>query len=452
MTDPAVPAPATRNALYEELQRVVTLRWIAGGVILAGALLNGLWLQWYDRWPYLAVIGLLILAYNTGLRMVMSERLKQRGQTLLLFTWVQLLLDLACLTILAMLTGGLRSPVALFYVFHMVFASLLLPRTMAYGAAIAAVAMLVGGLWLTDRLQGNELLVAGHTVALGFTVFLANRIVERLRAQSRHLRRQNRRIRRISRRLRRHQRTMAQHEKMIALGQMAAGVTHEIANPLASMDSLLQLAQRRPERVNSAALLTLREQIQRITEIIRQMKAFAHPDGTERTLANPNEVVEAAMKIIQFDSRLRRAKIQTILAPEVGSIPCMPQALQQVLVNLVINALDATGEATDPLITVQTSRRHNVVQIEVSDNGTGIEPQHLRRLFEPFFTTKPVTKGTGLGLSISYSLLERQGGTLSVRSVVGQGATFIIKLPAPELSRVREAPPGGLAVSENAGA
>jgi C4-dicarboxylate-specific signal transduction histidine kinase len=340
-----------------------------------------------------------------------------------------------------MLTGGARSPAALFYVFHMVFASLLLPRTMAYGAAFAAVSMLVAGLWLEGTLERSLLLVAAHALTLGFSVFLANRIVQRLR-------RQNRRVRRIGRRLRRHQRAMVQHEKMFALGQLAANVTHEIANPLASMDSLLQLMQRRPERMSESALATLRQQIQRISEIIRQMKAFAHPHEMQRAVASPNEIVDEAVKIIRLDPRARRTTIETCLASEVGQISFMPQALQQVLVNLLINALDATADTPAPRITVRTGRKDDWVLIDVIDNGTGIAPQHLRRLFEPFFTTKPVGKGTGLGLSISYTLIERQGGSIGVRSTAGQGAQFTIRLPGCDLSRRRDVAAAPVAVSE----
>jgi signal transduction histidine kinase len=107
-----------------------------------------------------------------------------------------------------------------------------------------------------------------------------------------------------------------------------------------------------------------------------------------------------------------------------------PQAIQQVLVNLLRNALDAMEDAAEPLLSVRTAREEESVLIEVVDNGQGIEQKHLKRLFEPFFTTKPVGKGTGLGLSISYSLIERHGGSITVVSQPGEGAAFRVKLPA----------------------
>jgi signal transduction histidine kinase len=251
---------------------------------------------------------------------------------------------------------------------------------------------------------------------------------------------------------------MVQHEKMIAMGQMVAGITHEIANPLASMDSLLQLAERRPEKLNAETAKTLRDQIRRISAIISQMKEMAHPRHSEPAVTDVNQLAEQAIRMVQFDPRSKNVSISLQAGPDVGSIRMVPQAMQQVLVNLLINALDAVAEVEDRKVIVRTERRDGAVYIEVIDNGTGIPEQHLRRLFEPFFTTKPVGKGTGLGLSISYGLVEKQGGTIAVRSTPGQGATFIIKMPAGTsggakpargaISRLREGPESGVAVSE----
>jgi signal transduction histidine kinase len=108
----------------------------------------------------------------------------------------------------------------------------------------------------------------------------------------------------------------------------------------------------------------------------------------------------------------------------------LPQAIQQVLVNLLRNALDATERTQEPTLNIRTARQDGWVTIEIADNGPGITPKNLKHLFEPFFTTKPVGKGTGLGLSISYSLIARHGGSISATSKPGEGATFRIKLPA----------------------
>src|SRR5205814_1737203 len=124
--------------------------------------------------------------------------------------------------------------------------------------------------------------------------------------------------------------------------------------------------------------------------------------------------------------------------PKAGSLSLLPQALQQVLVNLIINAVDAMAETAQPKLTLRTERHEGWCEIEVADDGHGIRDEYMDRLFEPFFTTKPVGKGTGLGLSISYSLVQKQGGSISVRSQPGKGTAFMIRLPAGEASRPRE--------------
>jgi len=111
----------------------------------------------------------------------------------------------------------------------------------------------------------------------------------------------------------------------------------------------------------------------------------------------------------------------------------MPQALQQVLVNLLVNALDAMAACESPALLVRTERKDNWALIDITDNGHGIRPEHMVRLAEPFFTTKPLGQGTGLGLSISYTLVQQQGGNISAKSHPGKGTTFTVRLPiSPE--------------------
>ena len=155
-----------------------------------------------------------------------------------------------------------------------------------------------------------------------------------------------------------------------------------------------------------------------------------------------NEGVEGALEMIGFDQRTRRVQIARELAPDAGRAKIMPHAIQQVIINLVLNALDAVAGVPEPRITVVTTPVDSGCVVTVTDNGRGIAPENLSRVFEPFFTTKPVGRGTGLGLSISYSLIERNHGRLEVASRSGQGATFSIHLPASwERERRGEAVP-----------
>lgn len=423
---------ASRRPLFDQLGWFIRLRWLAAAAVLVGAAINGLWLKWYPGAPWMAALGIAILTYNLLLWLVMRQTgWSLRGNSLLTMAWAQLLLDMGSLTGLVLLTGGIQSPLRMFFVFHMVFASLLLPRLMAYGSASVAMLMFAGALWVVgqwpvERDQNVGLLA--WVVMLLITVWLANGITRNLRRQRRRLMRQNKRIAAMSDALARQQQAMIQHEKMATAGRMAAGVAHEIANPLASMDSLLQLMERRPEKVRPEAVATLREQIGRINQIVRRMTEFAHPGEARWQVLPLNELVEKALEVIGFDPRCKRVRIERQLAAGAPSVRHLAGTIQQVVINLTINALDAMENVASPRLVIQTGASEGWAMIRITDNGQGIRPEHLPRLFEPFFTTKPVGKGTGLGLSISYSLVEKQGGRIEVSSEWEKGTTFTVWL------------------------
>ncbi|MCX5685584.1 MAG: ATP-binding protein [Planctomycetota bacterium] len=441
------------NPLLAQLRWFIRLRWIAGLAVIFGALADLQWLHLYPVDGRFAMLGAGILIYNV-LLYVLTRRPPARlaglpalpsTARLITISWMQILLDLACLTLLTLWSGGIHSPLLGFYVFHMVFASLLLPRRMAYGGASAAMLMIGGGLGLTNQWPEQLhawLILAGWAMTLLLTVYLANQLTQSLRRQRRRLARQNRRISIMSRRLRNQQQAMIQHEKMVALGQMAAGIAHEIANPLASMDSMLEVMQRHPERDRPEKIGLLQQQAMRIKQIIQQMTAFAHPSQVRGQWVGVNAVVEAAMGMVGFDPRIREVKIERHLAPQAAEVQVDSYGLEQVIVNLVLNALDAMEGVPGPHLAIRTDCDGQWCSIAVSDNGHGIAPEHVDHLFEPFFTTKPVGKGTGLGLAISYSLVRRLGGRIDVETAVGKGSTFAVRWPmVAGASGLREAGP-----------
>ena len=432
-----------QRPLLLQLSRFIALRWIAGLAVIAGAALDWHVLHWYGHPQIMIGIGVVILAYNAVLWPLVrqAQQIRPGPVVLLGLAWLQLLLDLACLTFLTLLTGGVESPLRGFYVFHMVFASLLLPRSLAYAGAVVAIAMLGVGLWAAGQFPAwpkDRANMLGWIATLLLTVWLTNRITRSLRSQRRRLLKQNRRIRAMSVKLQRQQQGMIQQEKMAAVGQMAAGVAHEIANPLASIDSLLQLVSRKPERLGPEMVLTLREQVSRINQILRQMTTFAHPGEGDWRLADLNAVVERALSVIQYDPRSKQVQINREFDAQLPRLRMIAEAMQQVIINLVLNALDAMEGASNPRLIVRTGRSDGCCTVQVIDNGHGIAPEHRERLFEPFFTTKPVGKGTGLGLSISYSLVRDHGGQILVDSRAGQGATFTVKLPMSPASEAED--------------
>ena len=249
-----------------------------------------------------AAVGAAILLYNAALFLVLRAVVR-RGATrtaLLTLACTQMLLDLACLTVLTVLSGGIGSPVRrILHLPHGVREPppAQAPRLRECGPGASA----------DDRRTVGDGAMAGPGVKspnllawvamLMVTVWLANGITRRLRKQRRRLVRQNRRIHQMSGTLRRQQQALIQHEKMAVAGRIAAGIAHEIANPLASMDGLLQLIERRPDKPPEA-IATLREQVGRINQIVHRMTAFAHPGDGEWQVRGLADAVERALEVV----------------------------------------------------------------------------------------------------------------------------------------------------------
>jgi signal transduction histidine kinase len=448
---PAKPPP--RGTLARQLYWIVSLRWVAGTTVIVGGMADLFWLHWYGRGRHIAAVGAVILLYNVFFWTFSRRNGKSaarrvgppNGGDTYGLVWGQILADLACLTALVNWTGGYDSPLRGLFVLHMVFASLLLPRAMAFGVALVAIGMVEGVLAANNmpefgaagivRRTPQEVAVGvGWDATLLATVYLASRVARDLRRQGHRLARQNVRVRRMAERLRRQQEALVQHEKMFALGQMAAGVAHEVANPLASMDGLMQLLERRPEKVTPENLARLREQVARINQIVRQLTTFARAEGADAQSGewrdeSLNAVVTRGLEVLRFDERIKKMTVERQLDEHLRPVRMQPAALEQVLVNLMLNATDALEGTPSPRVVVKTEAGAGWVEMSVSDNGPGMTEEVRARIFEPFFTTKAVGKGTGLGLSVSYSLVKKHGGEILVDSAVGMGAVFRVRLP-----------------------
>ena len=423
-----------RLALLSQLCWFVSLRWIAGACVIAFGLVDGLLLHRYEHVDEMLGAGMAIGGYNAILYRLTrpSPSLVKSRSVLITLACAQILLDLACLTLLTMWTGGLSSPFIDLFVLHMVLASLLLPSGMAYAGAGAASLMMAWGLSAFGGWPdaGHMPILLGWALMLVSTVFVANHVTQNMRRHRQRVLQQNRRIRIMSDQLRRQGQAMIQHEKMVAMGQMAAGVAHEITNPLASMDSMLQLLQRKPDRMKADDADKLREQVARISNIVRQLTQFAHPPEAQWQTVSVGELVERSLQMVRFDQRIRQVRLDVQISPQAQRILAQPQAMEQVLVNIILNALDAMTDVSEPRLEIRADCHDGQCRIEIADNGHGIAAGNMNRLFEPFFTTKPVGKGTGLGLSISYSMVRRHGGRIEVQSLPNQGARFTIYLPA----------------------
>ncbi len=229
--------------------------------------------------------------------------------------------------------------------------------------------------------------------------------------------------------LRKAQFQIMHQEKMASLGLLAAGIAHEIGNPLTSISSLIQLLKRRAKDEDTRNYLnTVLEHINRISNIVRELVDFSRPRSEVEQPTDVNQVIQSAVGIVRFDKRAKKIQFDVELAPDLPTITLVPDQLQQVVLNILMNALDAM-EHTGDRLRVQSQLRNQQVVIEIEDNGTGIPKDQLSRIFEPFFTTKPVGKGTGLGLTVSYGIIQKFGGDILVDSTPRKGTRFTIILP-----------------------
>jgi len=224
------------------------------------------------------------------------------------------------------------------------------------------------------------------------------------------------------------QKQVDQSEKLAVIGQLAAGVAHEIGNPLTAISSVVQLLQRKSdeEYVNSQ-LSVIKENIDRISRIVRELVDFSRPPKYEETESDITDIVKTAMGIVKYDKRVKKVDFKADLASNLTKVNVVPDQLLQVFVNILINALDATEG--NGKISVKSYQNENNIFVEIEDNGCGIHENILNKIFDPFFTTKDVGKGTGLGLSVSYGIISKFGGKITAESVPDNYSRFIVQLP-----------------------
>jgi PAS domain S-box-containing protein len=273
-----------------------------------------------------------------------------------------------------------------------------------------------------------------------------------------------------NREIRESQKKIIQQEKMASIGQLAAGVAHEINNPMgfiisnlnslhkymkkipefikAQTEAIEGLAQpKTPEResvLEAAAQARRRLKIDylledsenliseslegadRVKRIVQDLKSFSRADSGEYMPADVNEIIESTLNIVWNE-----LKYKATVTKEYGELPrvrCNPRQLSQVFMNILVNAAQAIPESG--MITIRTGQDRLGVHVAIADTGAGVPEDHLHRIFEPFFTTKEVGAGTGLGLSIAYDIIKKHKGEIDVESAVGRGTTFTVTLPA----------------------
>lgn len=285
-----------------------------------------------------------------------------------------------------------------------------------------------------------------------------------LRESEHRLEQQNIELKALNDKLIGTQNQLLQAEKMASVGQLAAGVAHEINNPIGFVSSNLRTLTDYLQKIFSVlggyeqveadldgtlpqfqAVRALKQKVEldyvrgdavellaeslegtmRVEKIVRNLRDFAHIEAAEWQLADVHDCIDSTLNVIAHE-----LKGKSEVVKQYGDLPpirCRPVELKQVFLNVLINAAHAIEHAGT--IIIATGREGDRVRITIADTGRGIDPRHINRVFEPFFTTKPVGAGTGLGLSVSYGIVKKHGGSMEITSALGIGTTLTIRLP-----------------------
>ena len=231
-----------------------------------------------------------------------------------------------------------------------------------------------------------------------------------------------------------------QSSKMAALGKMAAGIAHEINNPLQIigdqagwMKDLLDsedMKQTENFEEFDQCIKKIERQVNRSREITHRLLRFGRRMETTQELVDINQILMETLTFLENEAHFRDIQIQTNYDDNLPKISTDPNQLQQVFLNIIDNAIDAVGQSGQIRVETFTDKQnHKQIMVKISDNGPGISRELISKIFDPFFTTKRPDEGTGLGLSISYGIMEKLGGHIAVESEEGKGTTFIISVP-----------------------
>ncbi len=565
------------GSLADQIAWLISLRWIAVGLIVVGTLSGTFLFPVIVSPKHLYVTAAVLLACNLGYAIAAATSRRGRRGSPVTQAMVQMEVDLLVLTAALHFSGGTSNPFFLFYVFHVIIATIILPRNLSFAVGLTAIVLFgllvadelnggtmlgryplqlsaSGGLWrnpvyglaafvafastvmiaqyltrmILARMASKELeaarnsdllraiinamaeglvfvktdgqvalcnpaarrwrrdgqgpageladgfpaILAEHITALGSMawgspqqertiqfhtegptqrfiearsypvisldgaplghVIVGQDLTEHKKLEADLLDRTEQ-VTTINETLKMSQVRMAQREKMVALGQMAAGIAHEIGNPLTSLSSVIQYLSRKntdPELKELCGVVD--HHVGRISAILRRMLDHARPATSEYKWVDVNGLIENTLSLIRFDPRAQGVTIANVPSAELPMVWLNPQNMEQCLLNIVLNALDAMeakGAGQERTLEVTRTFRDEMVEIRIRDTGTGMSPEVCRRAGESFFTTKEISRGTGLGLFVSYNLIREIDGTIELESELGKGTTAIVRIP-----------------------
>jgi len=222
------------------------------------------------------------------------------------------------------------------------------------------------------------------------------------------------------------------NDRLASIGELVSGVAHELNNPLTGVIGFSELLAGRKDLPDDAKedIKVINREAQRTANIVKNLLTFARKHPKEKQATAINKAIEAVLELRTYEQKVSNIQVNTQFASDLPEIIANAFDLQQVFLNIIVNAehamLEAHGKGT---ITIITERDGDIIRASLVDDGPGISKENLGHVFDPFFTTREVGKGTGLGLSICYGIITEHGGKIYAKSELGKGATFIIELP-----------------------
>jgi two-component system, NtrC family, sensor kinase len=341
------------------------------------------------------------------------------------------------IALLCYFDDGLQSAFRFYYLLSLICCAIRYPSQITY-ATCAMHGLGYCLLYLALPEEGRKgTLLALTLVLLGWVTWASNALAMLLKRVGQYLGQLNAalernkaeleaRIAERTRELQEAQAQMLHQEKMAAFGLLAAGIAHEVGNPLTSISSLVQILQRRDyDAYTQEKLALVSGQLQRIRTTLRELVEFSRPASTERTHVSLADILDEALNIAKYYKRTRGRIASPPLPPDLPPLYAVRDQLVQVFLNLVLNAIDVTER--DGRIELSVTAKPEGVEVSVRDNGSGVAPEHMPKLFQPYFTTK--THGTGLGLFVTRKLVQEHGGTVAFESTLGEGTVFRVYLP-----------------------